>query len=606
MKILLATILFALAGLSFGLTLGTAVGVISAVIAGVLGLALAQSDKLPMHAWLGVLIPIALLPDFAIGDPSALRAGWCLVLMALVWASAALPVQRLEEQRWGLLLAALLGVGWMMASALSVLKYANFGDILARDAAYYDQIYRSAVLGDGTWRGSILQRLHHDPPLQSHLGVHATPVAYLLWPLYWLFPSLDTLLVGRNAFLFLGGWPMYLLARRRLGKLPAVLVTLAMLGTPTYLYQPLNSFYFYPAAIAPFLWAWYFHEEDKPHWFVLSCLALLMVREDMGIAVAGLGALSLWERWRQPWGEPAPSRWRRRFALGARALMVPLGALWWMGMTAVVMPTAGAAAGAATLSWYAGWSGGLDVVLKNPGFLFTVLFSELKLNYMWQLLRASGGLGVLALPALLGLPYLMINLLVTRPQAATAEITYHYSILIIAALYLAVPRVLESWTAEARKPELRLARRVALAAFVMGMSLSSATLVFSREELSTLRGGPEVELFQQILARIPADDSSVAAPSRLLTGLTADHTLLVASDKPMGYTDLRMDWVVLAVGEGTYYPGDWKPQQWQELFDRFANDPAYDLVMEQGGYRVYRLQARGGGEGLRTINRPLQ
>jgi uncharacterized membrane protein len=582
MRLLLAAALFGLAGLSFGLTFGVALGALCAVIAAVLGLALAQSDQLPMSAWLGALIPIAMLPDHAIGEPSVLRAGLCVALMALCWAWAAVPIERLEARRWGPWLLGALAAYWALASGLSALKYAHFGDILARDAAYYDQIFRSAVLGDGVWRGSILQGLYHDPPLTAHWGVHVTPVAWLLWPIYWLWPRLEALLLARNALLLLSAWPMYLLARRRLGQLPSALVAAALLATPTLLYQPLNSFYFYPAAVAPFLFAWYFHEEDRPLGFVGACAALLLVREDMGIAVASLGALSLWERWGL-----REATWRWRLGAAARAAMAPVGIAWWLGMVTQVMPQHGAAAGAATLSWYAGWGGGAGKILQEPGFLVAVLFSELKLNYLWQLLRSSGGLGALALPGALGLPYLAINLLVTRPQAATAQITYHYSLLIVAAMYLAVPRVLEAWTRDS-PPMARLARQGALAMFVLAMSLSSLTLVFSRQELGVLWGGPEVALFERLLAQIPADGASVAAPSRMLPALTAAHPVLVASDKPMGYASIDMDWVLLGEGEGTYYPGDWSAAQWRGLFERFAADPRYELVLREGGYALYR------------------
>lgn len=240
------------------------------------------------------------------------------------------------------------------------------------------------------------------------------------------------------------------------------------------------------------------------------------------------------------------------------------------------------------MSWYAGWSEhGAD-----PAYAASVLFSPAKLSYAWQMVRSSGFVGLGGLPALLGAPYAGINVLVTSPGAATANPLYHYSLLVIAALYAAVPRALAKLAGST--PGWRQ-RQLVWAGFVLAMSASAATLVFSGETLRSLRGTSEVKVFDHILTLIPEDDSSVAAPSRLLPELT-HHTRLYASDRPQGHEPLDVQWIILAQGQGTYHPADWSQAQWDTYFDKFRKNPDYEKVYEDGGYAVYRIVGTPGND----------
>ncbi len=581
---LIAAILGAAALLPLGLALGAPQAAALACLGALFGVVMSRAGHFH-HVGLALAVPIALLPDFLFGDPSVSRAALCLLLSGVVAGVGAFAGPRFERLPWGRVLTGAMLAAFVAFGALSVLKYAHFGDILARDSAYYDQIFRSALAGEG-WKGSILQSLLHDPPLESHWAIHFTPVAWLMLPFYALWPSLDTLLVMRNAFIVLACWPMYLIAQRHLGGGPAFALSLGLLVSPTMLYQPLNSFYFYGAGVAPMLWAWYFHESRRPVAFLLACGAMLMVREDMGIAVSALGACAMLDRWldRRESGEPLGwPPWPYVAALMA-------GGAWWIGVVKLVMPRYGSASGAATQSWYAGWGSTAPEMLKrlltDPVYAASIVLTRYKLGYLWAVARSTGFIGVAGIPAVVAAPYLAINLLVTRPYAATAEITYHYSLLIVAALYASLPRVLARWARVGDASGLAR-RRLTAAWLVLAMSLSSLTVVFSSEQLQVLRGKDEVAVIERVLAQIPEDGRSVAAPSRMLPALTG-HKVLVASDKPMGYTTTRMDWVILAEGEGTFYLGDWSEGVWQAHFDDFRNSEEYTRVYAEGGYVVYR------------------
>jgi uncharacterized membrane protein len=526
---------------------------------------------------LAVAVPAAQLPDFLFGSPSPIRFVWAFVLGGLVLAAAAAPVSRLQALPWGRILAVAAAVAFLAYTALSIRHYATYGDILARDTAYYDQIFQSALEGSAPWTGSILQALFHDPPLEGHWAIHFTPIAYLILPFYAVAPGVNTLLASRNLLLILAAWPMYLLAARRLGRESAFVLTLALFATPTMLHQPLNAFYFYVGAVAPFLWAWYFAEEGRLLGLVAACAALLLVREDMGIAVAALGGVAAFDHiLRRRAGREAGST----DIIIAGGVLVVVGAVWWVGVSRFVMPHWGSATGAATMSWYSGWSEhGAD-----PAYALSVLFAPVKLSYVWQIARSSGFLGLAALPALAGAPYAGINVLVTSEGAATAAPTYHYSLLVVAGLYAAVPRVVGRL---AGRGTAWRQRQLTLAVFVFGMSASAATLVYSGDTLRSLRGGTEVALFDDLIERIPADAQSVAAPSRLLPGLT-QHRLLYASDRPQGHEPVGVQWIILAEGEGTYHHGEWSAERWTAYLDQFRTNPDYERVHADGGYGVYR------------------
>lgn len=534
---------------------------------------------------LGLAVPLAQIPDLFFGHPSPIRFAWAIALGLLPIVAAFAPTCWMRAWPWGRIGAACAVGAFVLFTLLSVRHYATYGDILARDTAYYDQIFRSAVDGTAPWTGSILQALFHDPPLEAHWAIHFTPIAYLILPFYAVMPGIDTLLASRNLMLVVAAWPMYALAARRLGRESAFVVTVALFATPTMLHQPLNAFYFYVGAVAPFLWAWYFAEEGRAWAMIAACGALLMVREDMGIAVAALGLVASLDhaRRKRVGGEASSGD-----IIVAGGVLVLLGAVWWVGVSKFVMPAWGAATGAATMSWYSGWSEhGLD-----PAYAASVLLAPAKLSYAWHIVRSSGFLGVAALPALAGAPFAGINLLVTSEGAATATPTYHYSLLVVAALYAAVPRVIARLAG--RGPMWRR-RQLVWAGFVLAMSASAATLVFSAATVRSLAGTAEVEVFDRLVGQIPEDADSVAAPSRLLPRLTA-HPRLFASDRPQGHEPVDVQWIILAEGDGTYHAADWPLARWEAYFDKFRKNTAYECVHTEDGYGVYRRRDGPPGE----------
>ena len=117
------------------------------------------------------------------------------------------------------------------------------------DLGNYDQAMWNAAHG----RGLALTTV---PTLAlNRMGLHVEPILFLMIPLYWLWPSPLSLLWLQTLALGLAGWPLYLLARRRLwSDWAAVIIVLAYLLLPAT--QSVNLFDFHAVALAPFFMMW--------------------------------------------------------------------------------------------------------------------------------------------------------------------------------------------------------------------------------------------------------------------------------------------------------------------------------------------------------------
>ena len=67
-----------------------------------------------------------------------------------------------------------------------------------------------------TAHGRILQEIKGDA-ISTRLTDHVEPIFILIAPVYWLWADVRVLLILQAVSLALGAWPIYLLARRRLG-----------------------------------------------------------------------------------------------------------------------------------------------------------------------------------------------------------------------------------------------------------------------------------------------------------------------------------------------------------------------------------------------------
>ncbi len=132
------------------------------------------------------------------------------------------------------------------------------------------------------------------------LADHWSPLLALLAPLYWIHDSPATLLVAQGVLFALAIPPLWAYTRRQLGSGAAYFACVAYaLSLPV---MEAVIFDFHEAAFVPVLTAVMVERFDagKRWHVVLAAVALLLVKEDMGLLVAGFGGYLMLTR-RRPW-----------------------------------------------------------------------------------------------------------------------------------------------------------------------------------------------------------------------------------------------------------------------------------------------------------------
>jgi uncharacterized membrane protein len=169
----------------------------------------------------------------------------------------------------------------------SVVRFATF-----RATTYDLVIFDQAIRGYAVLRApvSIAKGVHNEFGVGfSVLGDHFSPILAVLAPLYWIHDHPTTLLIAQGVLLALAIPPLWVFARRALGTVPAYLI--AMTYAISMPVQHAMSFDFHEVAFAPPLLALMLeraHAGRNAHAAAAACL-LLLVKEDMGLAVAGFG-----------------------------------------------------------------------------------------------------------------------------------------------------------------------------------------------------------------------------------------------------------------------------------------------------------------------------
>ena len=163
------------------------------------------------------------------------------------------------------------------------------------------------------------------------LADHWSPVLALLAPLYWIHDSPATLLVAQGVLFALAIPPLWAYTRRQLGSGAAYFVCVAYaLSLPV---MEAVIFDFHEVAFVPVLTAVMVERFDAGRrWHaILAAAALLLVKEDMGLLLAGFGCYLLLTR----------RRWT-----GLAFVVGGLGATW--VATQLLIPAFG---GSATFYW---------------------------------------------------------------------------------------------------------------------------------------------------------------------------------------------------------------------------------------------------------------
>src|SRR5205085_5610029 len=126
---------------------------------------------------------------------------------------------------------------------INVMQARNFAmSVYSEDTAYYSQVLWNTLRGNFL-SGNVTQGHLYEPPVLTDLALHVSPIMVsLLLPLYAVFPHFLTLLIVRDVALAAAAWPLFLLARERMGGGAGVAAVVLYLGNPAVLAQGFESF----------------------------------------------------------------------------------------------------------------------------------------------------------------------------------------------------------------------------------------------------------------------------------------------------------------------------------------------------------------------------
>ncbi|MFI7443549.1 DUF2079 domain-containing protein [Nonomuraea indica] len=464
--------------------------------------------------------------------------------------------------------AVITGVAAAGYAVLSLAKLAGFR-AGAYDLVIFDQAVRSyARFGLPV---AIVKGVHNDfGPHFSVLGDHWSPILAVLAPLYWIHDGPETLLVAQAVLLAGAAVPLWVFARRALGgSVAAHLVAVAyVLSWPVV---ETAAFDFHEAAFAPLLTAVLLERRQagrRAH-VALAALALLCVKEDMGLLVAGFGLVLVGQR-----------GWR---SLGASFLVGGLGFTWLASQ--VLIPLFG---GRADYYWAYGALGA-----DAPAVVRTALTDPLAVLAQLgtppvKLLTLALLLGTTLLAALLSpLMLAAVPLLAERMLASSFPNwwvpEYHYNAFVIVVVLAAgvdgVRRLRERRSRGRGGPAAAGRTVTAWAAGVAAFAVATVPF-FSLSDLAdpaTYRHDARQRAAAEAVAVVP-DRALVEAANNLAPALSGRGTVLLWDRTPRW-----APWVVADVGRRTFPFRDVAEQRARV---RMLVERGYQVRFEREGYVV--------------------
>ena len=283
-------------------------------------------------------------------------------------------------KRWFPWVLLLLAVGYY-AIAVSYWTIASHHRIETRisDLGEFENLFFNALSGKFFCSPAMTGRLEEF----STLGNHAHLGLFLLLPFYALAPRTETLLILQAILVASTAIPAFLLARRRLGAGYALVVAVAFLLLPAVVRPNFYDFHFTSLGLHLSMWLVYFADRTsqtvKLHkrsvlGLVALAIAVLMVREEYGVAVAYVGAML------------ALASKHRRLGTGIFAL----GVSYFVAVKFIVMPRFGSLP--LHLSYRSiaspggdGFSAVVATLISNPSFVLNHILTPPKLTFLLHL-----------------------------------------------------------------------------------------------------------------------------------------------------------------------------------------------------------------------------
>lgn len=486
-------------------------------------------------------------------------------------------------------------LGWLFALVLA-LAYAIFMSWLtvarhnsfltnAFDLGIHDQaIYN--ILHSGYMRSTLYGTYAID-----YIGDHFSPVLFLLAPLYALRQDARTLLVLQSLFLAAGAVPLYQLARLKTGS-----VGLALALVAAYLLHPalhgvnLDDFHQIALVVVFLLGALYFLETGRDVPFLISLGLALIVKEEVALTVAAVGAYAFLGKGRHRLGAAVAQAGLAYFVIVIGWVMPHLGGTPQID-TRFGDYIAPETSGATGVAW---------TLFTNPWFTAVhVLGNQAKLLYLLQVflpvlflpLLAPGAAWLVALPAL-------AVLLLTNAHTQY-NITYHYSAHLLPSVFflavLALGRIVRD------RPAATRALAAALLIAGLGMSYLYGQIL-PKGGLQIPRPTPHDRVVAGFFDEIPRD-AVVSTMSAYAPHLTTRKDIYLFPDVA------DSEYLLLDTGmNANYWPHEGLKARDRSLADMLPhfNSGEFGVVREEDGVILLRRghDTAGNADAVRVMFSP--
>jgi uncharacterized membrane protein len=499
------------------------------------------------------------------------------------------PARRHRPQLAGVAaLTALAAAGY---TVFALARYYTF-HTGSYDLVIFDQAVRSyAHFQPGI---SVIKGVHNGfGPHFSVLGDHWSPILAVLAPLYWIHNGPQTLLVAQSVLFALAIPPVWLFTRRAFGGGQRAVLAAYLAAIAYALSWPIASamnFGFHEVAFAPALTAVALErlQAGRLRPALLALAALLLVKEDMGVLVAGIGLYLLVAR-------PQQVARQRLAALVLIAVGVVDSAL----AIYVLIPAFGGRPGyywAYTALGSNAPQALVHLVLHPVSSLKLLVTPQVKLQTMLWLLGAFCFLPLRSPITLAAVPLLAERML-GSVFAGWWGTSFQYNAFLVVVLVCAavdgaarIDRSLARRRAQPAGPAWA-AGPVALAC-VVAMCLAALILVprfafGAALSPSFFQQDPRMRAAAAAAAAVPAG-VTVEAVNHLGPQLSARDTVLLWDGD--GSSPLRPPWVVADVAKREFtFPSLTAQRQRVALLERTG----YQVVFQRGGYIVLHRTGAG-------------
>lgn len=345
--------------------------------------------------------------------------------------------------------------------------------------------YDLGIYVQGVWLLSVFQQPFVTLMGRHLFGDHTSFILLLLVPLYWITPSVGTLLFAQSAVIAAGAVPAFLAARDRLeSSALAFVFGMVYLAHPAVGWTNLENFHpdsFLGLFIGMALWA-----ALSRHWRTYAAFVVLalLVKEDVSLVVLPLG---VWVAL------------RRDRRIGVLSIVGSLGymafAMFVIMRSLIGVPTRNL--------WRIPFGGISDLIattIYRPGDLFAHLRSDGRPWYIWQMLFPSGWVA-LRLPDVAAISGLVLFTNVLSTFLYQHQIQYHYSLIAVPALTLGAVQAIGVFHGHRR--------RIAIGAVVLTALWSTilwGPLPWSRNDLAHWAAShPGAEAARRIIEKVPED-----------------------------------------------------------------------------------------------------